>query len=207
MAEDRNDMLMRFVRSNGQALDAECTAQLNPNDDLVDDFVRGKFFEVEDFGFAAGLDDDEMPKEIKVESDGHEPKKTAPKPFRLKFARWMRAGPNGARGYRADVDTVEFTRLMDRGSTLFFQDLCGVKTFESATLVKRRATGSEQGMQSYLRIDFTDVLLIDLDWSEADNVKEKYKFICRGVLVQYKPQGSSGALGAAIPGGWQQASR
>ncbi len=204
MAEDRNDMLMKFVRSNGQALDAECTAQLNPNDDLVEDFVRGKFFEIEDFGFGAGLDDDEPAKNAKTTAEGHDPKKAGPKPFKLKYARFMKAGATGAAGYRADVDTIEFTRLMDRGSTLFFQDLCGVKTFESATFVKRRATGNNQGLQAYLRIDFSDVLLINLDWDEGEVVKEKYKFICRGVLVQYKPQGANGLLGAAVPGGWQQ---
>ncbi len=204
MAEDRNDMLMKFVRSNGQGLDGECAAQLNAADDLADDFVRGKFFEIEDFGFGAGLDDDDSPKEPAA-PEGQKPAKPAPKPFKLKYARFMNSPGKGSRGYPVDIDDVTFSRLMDRGSTLFFQDLCGIKTFESATLLKRRPVGSGAGMQTYLRMDFMDVLVIGLNWDEDERgVKEKYKFICRGVMVQYKPQNSDGSLGAAIPGGWPQ---
>jgi type VI protein secretion system component Hcp len=205
MAEHHNDLLMRFVRSNGQELEAECSASINANDDLTDDFVRGKFFEVQEFGFGAGLDDDEAPKEPpepKVEP-GKKPPKTAPKPFKLKYARFMKSGKS--RGYPVDIDEISFTRLMDRGSTVFFQDMCDLKTFEQATLVKRRTVGSAQGLQTYLRMDFTDVLLVGIEWEEGElTITEKYKFICRGVMVQYKPQNSDGSLGAAIPGGWPQ---
>ncbi len=207
MAEDRNDMLMKFVRSNGQALDAECQAARNPSDDLIRDFADGKYFEVEDFGFGAGLDDDDVPKEYApppAAETGKDPPKYAPKPFKLKYARFMKAGAKGSRGYPVDIEAIEFTRLMDQGSTLFFQDLCALKTFESATLLKRRAVGSGGGLQTYLRMDFTDVLMIGLDWDEGETVKEKYKFICRGVDVQYRPQASDGSLGAPVPGGWPQ---
>ena len=207
MAEDRNDMLMKFVRSNGQSLDAECQAAINTNDDLTNDFVGGKFFEAQEFGFGAGLDDDDMPKP--PPSPQVPPGKTAPpatpQPFKLKYARFMNAATSkGSHGYPVDIDTITFSRLMDRGSTVFFQDLCGLKTFEMATLVKRKMTGSAGGLQTYLRMDFIDVLMIGLDWDEGDVIKEKYKFICRGVMVQYKPQASDGTLGAAISGGWPQ---
>jgi hypothetical protein len=36
---------------------------------------------------------------------------------------------------------------------------------------------------AFLRIDFTDVLVIGVDWDSGDVVKEKCKFICRGVKV------------------------
>ena len=181
-------------------------AALNGSDDLTEDFVRGKYFEIESFEFGAGLDDDDTAKEPPAPAvePGAKPPKATPKPFKLKYARFMNAGAKGSRGYPVDIDSITFDRLMDRGSTVLFQDMCALKTFESATLVKRRSTGTAQGLQTYLRMDFLDVLVIGLDWSDGEAIKEKYKFICRGVMVQYKPQGSSGLLGAAIPGGWPQ---
>jgi hypothetical protein len=81
---------------------------------------------------------------------------------------------------------------------------CNSKSFASATLIKRKAAGTDTSGHAFLRIDFKDVLVIGLDWDSGDVVKEKCKFICRGVKVQYKPQTSDGSLGAAVPGTWER---
>ena len=62
--------------------------------------------------------------------------------------------------------------------------------------------GQDSGPKAYLRIDFTDLLITELDWDEGEVIKEKYKFVCRGVKMQYKPQASDGTLGSAVPGIW-----
>lgn len=178
MELNRNDMLMKLVRSNGQALDAECSASIASSDDLMDDFAAGKFFEIVEFAFGAGLSD-----------TGN-----------------ADAKPSAGRKYPVDIEAVSFTRPMDRGSTTIFADLCGLKTFDSATLVKRCVVGDEKGMHAYLRIDFTGVLMIGLDWEEDEVVKETYKFVCRGVSVTYRPQNRDGSLGAAISGVWPASS-
>ena len=71
-------------------------------------------------------------------------------------------------------------------------------------MIKRKAAASNVSGHAFLRIDFTDVLVIGVDWDSGDVVKEKCKFICRGVKVQYKPQTSDGSLGAAVPGTWKR---
>ena len=80
---------------------------------------------------------------------------------------------------------------------------CDSTSFSSATLIKRKAASTSVSGHAFLRIDFTDVLVIDVDWDSGDVVKEKCKFICREVMVQYKPQKSDGSLGAPVPGTWK----
>jgi hypothetical protein len=55
----------------------------------------------------------------------------------------------------------------------------------------------------YLRIDFYDVLIVEVEWSDDDEVTENCKFICRKVLVQYLPQLPSGSLGGVVRGFWK----
>jgi type VI protein secretion system component Hcp len=94
---------------------------------------------------------------------------------------------------------------MDRASPLLFQMCCDSKSFTSATLVKRKAAGSDLSGHGFLRFEFTDVLVIGVDWDSGDVVKEKCKFICRGMTVKYRPQTLNGSLGPAVPGSFSRA--
>jgi type VI protein secretion system component Hcp len=53
------------------------------------------------------------------------------------------------------------------------------------------------GLQGYFRIDFTDVLLTDLDWDDGDTIKETAKFVCRQIQIQYRKQNWDGRLSPA----------
>ena len=53
------DLLMKFVKGS-DAIDAECQTTVDSKDDLLHDFKTGKFFEVDEFNFGVGLEDDDF---------------------------------------------------------------------------------------------------------------------------------------------------
>ena len=52
------DLLMKFVKGS-DAIDAECQTTVDSKDDLLHDFKTGKFFEIDEFNFGVGLEDDD----------------------------------------------------------------------------------------------------------------------------------------------------
>ena len=187
------DLLMKFVKGS-EAIDAECQTTVDSKDDLLHDFKTGKFFEIDEFSFGAGLEDDDSSGEKRNPagvSHSH----------RTRFSNWLRGE---TKSYPVDLEPFTFSRQMDQASPLLFEMCCDSKSFASATLIKRKAAGSDVSGRAFLRIDFKDVLVIGVDWDSGDVVKEKCKFICRGVKVQYKPQTADGTLGAAVPGNWDR---
>ena len=76
--------------------------------------------------------------------------------------------------------------------TLF--DACiNSTTLNSAVLIKRRGGGGKE-LRTYLRIEFTDLLITDFNWDEDDVIKEKIKFVCRKAHVQYSIENNDGTL-------------
>jgi type VI protein secretion system component Hcp len=135
-----------------------------------------------------------------------------------RYVGWLDGTRQG--GYEVDFEPFSFSKRLDKVSPLLFQMSCNRDSFASVTLVKRKligatntaksgATASQVSSQAYLRFDFTDVLVIGLDWDADDEeeMKEKCKFIARGVTVQYRPQMPDGTLGDIIPGQWQRAAQ
>ncbi len=193
------DLLMKFVRGS-DAIDAESQTSVDSSDGFLHDFKTGKFFEIDEFSFGVGLEDDDLAGE-KRSAGGASGRDRAVHPSRSRFNNWL----NGeAKSYPVDLEPFSFTRQMDQASPLLFEMCSHSKSFSSATLIKRKAAASNVSGHAFLRIDFKDVLVIGLDWDSGDVVKEKCKFICRSVEVQYKPQKSDGSLGAAVPGTWKR---
>jgi type VI protein secretion system component Hcp len=192
------DLLMKFVKGS-DAIDAESQTTVDSKDGFLSDFKTGKFFEVDEFNFGVGLEDDDTgDKRPAGGASGHE---RMPHASRTRFNSWLRGE---TKAYPVDLEPFSFTRQMDQASPLLFEMCCNSKSFTSATLIKRKAAGTDTSGHAFLRIDFKDVLVIGVDWDSGDVVKEKCKFICRGVKVQYKPQTSDGSLGAAVPGTWER---
>ncbi len=187
------DLLMKFVKGS-DAIDAECQTTVDSKDDLLHDFKTGKFFEIDEFNFGVGLEDDNSASEKRNPAG-------ASHSHRTRFSNWLRGE---TKSYPVDLEPFTFSRQMDQASPLLFEMCCDSKSFASATLIKRKAAGSDVSGRAFLRIDFKDVLVIGVDWDSGDVVKEKCKFICRGVKVQYKPQTADGTLGAAVPGNWDR---
>jgi len=214
---DSGDVLMRIIGADGKAIPAECLTQLNGDDedDLTSDFVRGTFFEIDDFDFGINIedrDDSENKEQKNTSTNGKTTTtttSTAPK-SKSKFSRWMsmKVGTTGSidkdGGYPVELEPFSFTRQMDKASPIFFHACSNKLTLKSAVVVKRKDIGSSAGLQAYLRLDFTDLLMISIGWDNGIIVKEKCKFICRQVIVQYRPQAHNGVLGPVIAGSWER---
>ncbi len=203
---DKKEILMRIGNGGQTDLPAECQAALT-GDPLMTDFSPGRFFEIKDFSLSIGLHDKDAAAAAQAQSklDEHAKrlgqKHQPPEPVKQprKFADW-RDGGDGK--YPLEVQPISFSRIMDRASTALLQNLCQSKSYASATIVRRMGVGGDNLPRAYLRLDFTCVLVTGIDWDDQDLVNEKYKFICQKLRVQYKPQQSSGALGASIQGEW-----
>ena len=221
MAQQDNstDLLMRFVL-NGVALEAESSSELEvkgrSRDPLLEGFQKGRMFEVTSFTFGTGIKDDDDGAQPGAAgkagntaqggnqggNQGSNQTGRAGKSALGSFKKW-RSG-NGGRGskYPADVHPVTFNRMIDRASSTLLQNCINRKTYDVATLVKRKAAGGPAAGEAYLRFDFQGVLMVGIDWDADDLVKEKCTFICRKVILQYKPQLPDGSLGSAIQGSW-----
>jgi type VI protein secretion system component Hcp len=193
------DLLMKFVKGS-DAIDAESQTSVDSSDGFLNDFKTGKFFEIDEFSFGVGLEDDDTAG-AKRAAGGAPGQDRTSHGSRTRFSNWL---SGEAKAYPVDLEPFSFSRQMDQASPLLFEMCCNSRSFSSATLIKRKAAASNVSGHAFLRIDFTDVLVIGVDWDSGDVVKEKCKFICRGVKVQYKPQTSDGSLGAAVPGTWKR---
>ena len=188
------------------------------------------YFSVEDFTFKVGLIPDksantqlagamkdQMEEHMKalqrqlVEKDPELAgmKLNAPKDA-SSFSRFMTGGRAAAlrsrkmgqgQMYGADLEEIEITKILDASSLTLLQSCLTSVTFKSATLLKRRAVGQSQ-LSGFLRIDFTDVMLTEFNWSEDDLVKETFKFVCRQAVVQYAVESASGTLNPQATRKW-----
>ena len=177
MASKGSDILMKVVRG-GAAVLAEAQSVFLGDmkaDKLLTGFEAGRFFELTDFSFNVGGSGTSHP------------------------------GPPQAKGADniVDMEPVSFTRLMDQASMSLFEALVAAETLDSITVVKRKASGTDHSGEVYLRVDFTKALLTQMEWDDDElSVEEKWKFICREVKMQFRPQRDDGSLGAIVSGGW-----
>jgi type VI protein secretion system component Hcp len=206
------DLLMKFVLNN-KPIEAESLTDLTstskvPNP-LMEGFTSGQCFEIDNFKFRAGTAGDgkvrpSTPTKTESDSTGKTEKISTPphSGAREDYQTW-RAGGN--RRYPVDLKPISFERSIESSSALLIQSCIDCVYFDSATLIKRKPTGSAAAGEAYLRLDFTGVLVTGVDWSDGDEVKETCTFICRGVTIGYRPQLPNGSLGAVTSGFWSVA--
>jgi type VI protein secretion system component Hcp len=206
-ADAASDLMMKFVH-NTKPIAGESTAKLisseGSSNPLLTGFKPGFMFEVDRFTFRAGIVDDEPG------TTGPQGNTTAPgnnknaKPTKGRPAiggfQSFRAGK--AHKYPGDVQPISFTRSIDASSPILIQNCINKISYDSATLIKRKAAGGPAAGEVFLRMDFLGVLVINVDWSNDDEVEETCQFICRSVTISYRPQLPSGLLGATVPGFW-----
>jgi type VI protein secretion system component Hcp len=191
----KTDTVMKF-ELKGKPVFSECTLDVAKNDTLMEGFraaqpgVRtsySNFFEVYDFDFDMSIKEGDV-KEKPAEGLGSGP-----------FARWRSTVGDEYKKikYKMEFDKFSFKRTVDRASPIFFANCCSSITFDSATLVKRLAQGGDRAPAGILRIDFEKVLLIGLDWSDDDLIKESCDFICQKVKITIRQQQTSGTISSA----------
>ncbi len=177
MADDKSTDVLMFMVIDGFPVPASCTTQFtadayDSDDELLDGFVPGGFFEVHDIDLDL----------------------TAPSPNK-QAAGQSKAG--------VQLGDVTITRLIDKASMRLMQACINAEGFDSAAIIKRRATGgSLESGEAYMRIDFTGVLITKIDWTDQHIVQEKCTFITRQVQVRYRPQSASGILGPVSSASW-----
>ncbi len=93
----------------------------------------------------------------------------------------------------SNFEKVDITKYFDISSITLFKHCTESTTIKTGSLIKRRGGGAQQ-LSTYLRIDFEDLLITNLDWDEDDVVNEKLSFICRKANVRYKIEQHSGKL-------------
>jgi type VI protein secretion system component Hcp len=107
-------------------------------------------------------------------------------------------------GAATDLGEIQVTRRID-GSSLKLMECCFCsKPVTSATIVKRRSSGTNFAAEPYLRVDFNGVLITRVSWSDADIVNETYTFICREMSFKYMAQDASGNLSGNYNAVWRQ---
>jgi len=206
MATGSADYLMMFEKG-GNAVPGEGQAEIDTKDPLMKGFAKGRFFHVQDFDFGISVVDSDSPATDTRSNNGGKTKTTG------RFSKWIQ-GLNVSTGqgtsgslYPIEMEPFSFTRQVDLASPVLFYNCFQTKPFDSATLVRRKMTGTALGSNNitslpFLRIEFSSVLLISVDWDGDEEVKEKCKFVCRSVKVQYRPQRPDGSPGDPIGGDW-----
>ena len=201
---EHSDIIMKMVL-NGNPIPAEGITELvsserSPNP-LMKDFNPGYMFEVERFSFRAGTVDDEA--SVGKDKKKHDKKKENKGAGSIAKAGAYQSWRSGkVHKYPVDLQPISFSRMIDAASPALIQACIDCSSFDSATIIKRKAAGSIAAGEVYLRIDFVGVLVIEVEWEDEDEIKEDVKFISRNVTISYRPQKPDGSLGGIVTGFW-----
>lgn len=219
MAGDAIDVLMKVVGPTGP-YEAESSTEFKTKpvmDLLRSGFAPGQFCELQSFSFSAGVTSS-MSKKETADQKGtsafdQEAMKHAAQTGRPvsdvrneMLARLGRAATpaKSSKVEFVDMQPVEFTRVMDSMSTLLFKAMVNCDTLETISVVKRKATGSANSGDCFLRLDFTKVLLTHLDWKDTGpHMIETGTFIYRKLTMRYRPQRHDGTLDVAVQTEWE----
>lgn len=125
-----------------------------------------------------------------------------------RFAKYVLEKADPKKFLKLDVPEISVSRQMDMCSPLLFSACMDREAFTKAVIVKRKivggvdASGVTVPMMGYLRFEFDAPLITSIDWEDGDVVKEKFKFVCRGIKMTYRPQNPDGSLGEGVPATW-----
>ena len=203
MSSDGSDILMQLRLDSGP-VPAECQTEVDSDaDEYVWDYFNGTFFEVKSFSFGMKIDDKDTVKDGvnrggQTSANASNGNRVAPpklpghgsegKDAGGAFARWKTASAaelKAMKRYPVRMDEFEIARDFDRASPVLFKYCCDSGSFKSASLVKRKDVGGNM-LRGFLRLEFEDVLITHVGWSNEEIVKEKFKFIFRKVNVRYR---------------------
>ena len=214
------DLLMVLKDRDGNLIDAESTVVWDKTDKtMMAWFEAGKVFELEDFGFGVALEDTEnlgMEDDDETETGsgtraptGGETSGAVSLPV-VKPPRKSKARNAKFRGYVENdveqkgskypvtLEEITVSRQLDKASTVLLKKCLNQEPLGSCALVRRKFTGNQKYHEAFLRLEFQEPLIVSVEWEDGDIVKEKLKFVCRGVKAAYRPQKADGTLGDAI---------
>lgn len=207
MGDLNTDVLMRIVAKTG-AMPAESRTEFMADkviDTLRTGFDIGKFCDLSAFKFAAGVETG-LSKKEKKRAKAASDDQSRPRIERGLEIRQSQANKSVKRGQAEamDMQPVEFTRVLDTASTLLFQAMTNCETLDEVSIAKRKAAGTSNAGEIFLRLDFQSVLVTELEWEDKEHVVEETgTFIYRSLTMRYRPQRANGTLGTIIPMTWK----
>ena len=234
MAEDSADIFVKFIL-DGSPIPGESNTQVSG--DLFRGFYPTQMFEIDSFTFAVGIEDEDSHKHDDAAGQGRGGLGAAAgsvagalggglgraavggtnaalagrhggrPPQQSGGFKAFRSGKGGNVKYPVSVQPITITRPIDKSSPRLLQYCIDTTSFDSVSVVKRKAAGGPLAGQPYLRLDFVGVLIRDISWSNDEPIKEVTKLISRSITVRYRPQLPDGTLGAAKIGFWRLTGR
>jgi type VI protein secretion system component Hcp len=224
MPEEVRDVLMQIVMGKPIPTECQAVIGANDAKGLANGFIspskdndwKANYFAVQDFMMEVGLTGDSNAggqsdtEQRKAEQEAQQEQNRAlweamknneeGKPLTAsrtanEFARFMKSarGAIDTKSYSANLEPISITKVLDASSLTLFKACAKSTTLKSAVLIKRRGGGGNE-LRTYLRIEFTDLLITDFNWEEEDVIKEKIKFVCRKAQVQYSIENNDGTL-------------
>jgi type VI secretion system secreted protein Hcp len=108
---------------------------------------------------------------------------------------------------KVSVSSFNLMKKTDNASPLLFGACCNGQHFPTASVVCRKATGSSGKQQTFLKYDFTDVMIESIQWSGSsggdDTPTESVSFAFATIAVQYFLQNTAtGGMTAGNTGSW-----
>ncbi len=212
MSDTTADIVMKFVYKDNSPVLSESTLDALDSDEMMKDFKPitdyndySNFFEVTSFNFTAAL----RPRDQGVGAFNQQQAATGRAPAATdQFFLWRSAGDPEYKSitFPSVIDSFSFTRVIDGASPIFFGACCNQVSFRSAALVRRFGSGLGGGAQrqsaGFLRMDFKDVLLISVNWSDGALVTESCTFICKAMRLRYRQQNPDSSLLPSIEAFW-----
>ncbi len=182
--DDLSDVLMFFKRpKEAKPIAAESSSEVPARGaKLMEGFMPGHYFEVQDFRFGIALADDEGGGKALQEDQ-------------RSYNRWR--GLSGTDvpdpPFKAEPRDVTIERKIDASSPVLLQHCLNTEKFEQAVLVKRARIGSGGAMAVVLRMEFSDVWIRSIEWEDGDAVEESCSFKFGAVKVIYVSRGPDGS--------------
>ncbi|HET6610205.1 MAG TPA: type VI secretion system tube protein Hcp [Rhodopila sp.] len=215
MDSDSGDLLLKMVL-NGTAITGASQSVLTVSgkspSPLVKGFTAGSIIEIDNFTLRLGTSGLEAgtkpPPPMHTsgwptsEQDEQEKRESIGALARKGGYQSWRSGKLDVQ-YPLDIQPITFEKPADVSSKALIDSCIACASYDSATIIKRKPMGTDSVGEAYLRLDFSGVLVIKVDWSDEDDyIKETVSFIARGITMSYRPQTSSGNLGPVISGFW-----
>ena len=199
METTHGDLLMMFSLNGIQGIPASCSTEIDDGDKLNRQFVAGRYFEVTDFSLGLTLQDKES-----TAANAN----VSRRPFEDWRAMVSAKDSRTSDGlFICKPEPCSVTRLIDVASPVLFEHCARRQKFEKAIIIKRSNTGRSAGAVTFLRLEFGDVLITSLDWSEGDVVKESCRFTYKKLKLTYARRKGDGSAGESSGCEWPKPKR
>ena len=191
MAEARNDVIMCLFKDSS-ALDAESTSQIVATDKMTQGiFQAGKFFEIESFSLALKLRDDDKAGMGAVSGRTYEAWRAAKTDTQTK----------GKQLFYVLPEELTVVRDLDKASPALLQCCLTGDLLKRAVLVKR-GRNSVGDLTGFMKMEFNDLRVRSVDWSDGDTVRETCKFKFAKFTVTYVVRKADGSTLSSVNATW-----